>query len=112
MLRNLLTRTGLVTEPVVRAPELQAEVDRQTASLALYCFAGCPYCYRVQRAIRELNLNIEVRDVHKDPAASEELVRGGGTEQVPCLCIEQADGGTRWMYESADIIRYLRQRFS
>ncbi|MDF3852182.1 hypothetical protein [Achromobacter denitrificans] len=30
---------------------------------------------------------------------------------MPCLRIEEA-GGTRWMYESSDIIAYLEQRFA
>jgi len=30
---------------------------------------------------------------------------------VPCLRIEKADGAVEWMYESADINRYLERRF-
>lgn len=37
-----------------------------------------------------------------------ELTSGGGKFQVPCLRIESADGKVRWMYESIDIIRYLK----
>ncbi|UCE88544.1 MAG: glutathione S-transferase N-terminal domain-containing protein [Pseudomonadota bacterium] len=112
LLRNLLTRTGLLPEPITRTPEHQAEIDRQTDMLVLFCFAECPYCYRVQRAIRRLNLNVALRDIHHDPVAHDELLRGGGKEQVPCLRIEEPDGGTVWLYESADIVRFLRQRFS
>ena len=35
----------------------------------------------------------------------------GGKVKVPCLRIEEA-GGTRWMYESNDIIAYLEQRYA
>jgi len=56
-------------------------------------------------------LNIETRDVKRNRIAREELLAGGGELQVPCLRIEEGDGGCRWMYESADIIRYLEGRF-
>ncbi|RLW70923.1 MAG: glutaredoxin, partial [gamma proteobacterium symbiont of Stewartia floridana] len=41
----------------------------------------------------------------------DELQQFGGKLQTPCLKIEQQDGD-RWLYESDDIIRYLRQRFA
>ena len=56
-------------------------------------------------------VNIETRDVKRNPIAREELLAGGGELQVPCLRIEEGDGGCRWMYESDDIIRYLEGRF-
>jgi len=34
---------------------------------------------------------------------------GGGSTTVPCLRI-QSDGQVRWMYESLDIIEYLREK--
>lgn len=39
-----------------------------------------------------------------------ELISGGGKKQVPCLRIETENNEARWLYESADIIRYLRQK--
>jgi glutathione S-transferase len=41
-----------------------------------------------------------------------ELIAGGGKGQVPCLRIETDDGNVRWLYESADIIAYLREQAS
>jgi len=38
-----------------------------------------------------------------------DLIQGGGRSQVPCLKIESTSGEIEWMYESDDIIRYLRQ---
>jgi glutathione S-transferase len=53
-----------------------------------------------------------MRDIKRDPARRDELVAGGGKKQVPCLRIAEADGGVRWLYESREISRYLRQRFA
>jgi len=75
--------------------------------LRLYHFVGCSYCYRVMSALRRLGIEIELRDIHQDQSFREELVRGGGKSQVPCLRIEETGGSVRWMYESVDIIKYL-----
>jgi len=39
-----------------------------------------------------------------------DLINGGGKAQVPCLRIEGESGQVQWMYESADIIRYLKSK--
>jgi glutaredoxin len=99
-------------EPIERAPERQKEIDRETSKLALYEFEACPFCVRVRREMRRLALNIERRDVAKSKKFEEELLAGGGEYQVPCLRIELPDGKVQWMYESADIVRYLRERYT
>jgi len=96
---------------IVRAPEVQAAIDAQTNSLILYQYEACPLCVKVRRAMKRHALTIETRDAKRNPAAREELLAGGGELQVPCLRIEEGNGGYRWMYESADIIRYLEERF-
>ena len=51
--------------------------------------------------------DIELRSTsNKEHAMA--LMQGGGKTQVPCLRIEQANGEVQWMYESDDIIAYLR----
>lgn len=96
--------------PMKRSPEAQALVEQRTKQLALYQFHLCPFCVKVRRAMRRLNLPIETRDALNDPAHREALLAGGGEIKVPCLAI-QADGETRWMYESSDIIAWLEQEF-
>lgn len=91
-------------------PKKQAELDAQTANMAIYEYTACPFCIKTRRAVRRLGLNIELRDAKNDPQFRRELEQEGGKQQVPCLRIEEADGIT-WMYESSDIIRYLEQRF-
>lgn len=102
---------SLFTRRPVRTPERQAEVARACSALQLYHLPTCPYCWRVRRTIAKLDLPITLKGVLTDPAVQRDLVEGGGSMQVPCLRIE-AEGGVRWLYESADIITYLNQRFS
>ncbi len=92
-----------------RDAQQQACADRVTQSLSLYQFYACPFCLKVRRAIKRLNLKIETRDAQKNPGRSE-LNAGGGQIKVPCLRIDDA-AETRWLYESDDIIAYLEKRF-
>lgn len=93
-----------------QSPAAQADVDLLTRDLALYHFESCPFCRRVRRTIKRLNINIPLRDIRRSPEFREELINGGGKKTVPCLRIDE--GGThRWLYESDDIIDYLNDRF-
>lgn len=80
-----------------------------SASHALYYYDACPYCQRVLRFLEEAGIEVEMRNTLRDPAARAELLRGGGRGMVPCLRIRE-DGREHWLYESADIIAYLKQR--
>lgn len=44
-----------------------------------------------------------------DSAHQSALITGGGKGQVPCLYISQGAGSEQWMYESDDIIAYIKQ---
>ena len=81
---------------------------KPVAGHQLYYFGSCPYCIVVRLALWWFKLKIPLKDVLFEAGASEELIAGGGKYQVPCLRIENADGDVTWMYESADIIRYLK----
>jgi glutathione S-transferase len=74
----------------------------------LFQYDACPFCYRVRRFLKSAGIDMEFRDTLHDPAAYAELVRGGGRGTVPCLRIDSGDE-VRWLYESADIIRYLER---
>ena len=80
-----------------------------TERYTLYHFPSCPYCARVRAFLVEEDIDIEMRNIHADPQALHDLRVGGGSTTVPCLRI-QADGQVRWMYESLDIIDYLREK--
>lgn len=71
-------------------------------SLALYETAACPYCYRVDRAIARLGLEVERRDLNRDPAHRKALHAATGRTTVPCLFIDGVP-----LFESADIVTWL-----
>lgn len=97
---------------VTRPADEQRRVDEQTSRLALYQFASCPFCSKVRSEIARLSLDIVLHDTKTDPLRRQELLSGGGKTMVPCLRITNDDGSVTWMYESADIVGYLQQRFA
>ncbi len=112
VLGQLIVFIDWLTRPrrMQRSPEAQAAVDARTRDLALYQFDLCPFCVKVRRSMRRLNLNIETRDALNDSGHRAALEAGGGEIKVPCLAIKEGDD-TRWMYESSDIIAWLEQEF-
>jgi glutaredoxin len=96
--------------PMVRTAEAQRAAELAVQPMALYQYFACPFCIKTRRAIHRLNLPIELRDAQHDPEHRGALAEGGGRVQVPCLRIDE-DGGTRWLYESSDIIGYLQRHF-
>ncbi len=87
---------------------------QQAPDLSLYYFATCPYCDRVLGALSRLGVEVELRDIHADPRWSQELVERLGRKTVPVLRIEgdEGDEAARYLPESADIVRYLTDRFA
>lgn len=110
---RLILLVNALTPPksMVRSDKDQETVDQQTASMTLYQFEACPFCVKVRRAIKRLNLNIKLKDAKRDCVAQEELLKGGGRVKVPCLKLVGEDGAVQWMYESSDIVAYLEKRF-
>ncbi|WP_106478802.1 glutaredoxin family protein [Phytohalomonas tamaricis] len=98
--------------PIERSSQRQSEIDLQCQNLALYQYNSCPFCRKVRGEIERLALPIEMRDVMKNPEHRQALMQGGGRTTVPCLQITHDNGKVQWMYESDDINRYLRERFS
>ena len=77
----------------------------------MYYFSVCPYCVIVRLALWWLGLKMPLRDILSQPGNNAELIAVGGKSQVPCLRIEDDEGEVRWMYESIDIIQYLKSEF-
>lgn len=77
--------------------------------LTLYHFPTCLFCWRVRFAAWRMGLSLPMKNLMLNPSAHRELVSEGGKMQVPCLRIEEEES-VRWLYESADIIGYLKKR--
>ena len=103
-----------ITQPksIQRPSEQQQLVDEKTRQLILYQFKTCPFCIKVRRTMKQLALNIELRDAQKNQQNRQQLIDGGGEAKVPCLKITHEDGQIEWMYESDDIINYLQKSFA
>jgi glutaredoxin len=108
LLREALTRPA----GLVRSPALQAQVDQQCQSLALYQFKTCPFCIKVRQEMRRLSLNMPHLDAQGEGPNRARLLQEGGKAKVPCLQVTDAAGQSQWIYESADIVAYLRGRFA
>lgn len=76
--------------------------------LALYHYDSCPFCQIVHRAIEELQLAVELRNIHASSQVLNELVEATGRRMVPCLRIESEEGDVQFMHESRDIVRFLQ----
>ena len=103
-----------VTRPkgLVRQRDSQDKVDRQCRNMVLYQYKTCPFCIKVRQEMRQLSLTIESLDAQGGGKNRDDLVRGGGRAKVPCLKITDAAGSSQWLYESGEIIAYLRGRFA
>ncbi len=82
-----------------------------TERLALYHYATCGFCRWVRSVIDELGLDVELRDIHRDPQHMADLVAARGRRTVPVLRREQPDGTVEWLPESRDIIAYLHRTY-
>ena len=77
--------------------------------LDLYYYDSCPYCQKVLRAMRRLDIDdkITLKNILTSDANARTLVEVGGKRQVPCLFI---DGDP--LYESDDIVWWLTREFA
>lgn len=93
-----------------RTEDQQELVEQQLQDYTLYQLYACPFCVKTRRALRRLNLPMDIRNVQQGSPHRQELEQGGGRIQVPCLHMRDGDNDV-WMYESSDIIHYLEQKF-
>ena len=94
-----------------RPADVQQKIEAELQDLCLYQFFACPFCIQVRRRMYQLNLPISTLGVAKGSPHRDELLKGGGKIQTPCLRIEN-EGQVQWLYESSAIITYLEQRFT
>jgi glutaredoxin len=97
--------------PVQRSAEAQGKIEEALRFMEIYQFEACPFCVKVRRFLKAEGISLPLRDAKVEPYRSE-LIKGGGMYQVPCLKIQRSDGSVEWMYESDDIIAFLRNRMT
>lgn len=81
-------------------------------SYALYYHNTCPYCLKVLAALSVMKIDVEKRNVMKNPEFRQQQLNATGRTTVPCLLITDDNQQEQWMYESSDIIRYLQSQAS
>ncbi len=82
---------------------------KEQESYQLFKTDLCGFCYRVRDFAEEKGISLTLRDTMTDMEAFRELLQGGGRSTVPCLKI-QREKEVIWMYESLDIIDYLKEQ--
>ena len=75
----------------------------------LYFMPSCPFCQRVLQIAENLKIELDLKDISEDSSTKEELTKLGGKSQVPFLVDTEKDTS---MYESNDIIEYLRENYA
>ena len=94
---------GLRARPGARQPEKLLE---------LYEFEACPFCRRVREAMSEFDLDAMVYPCPRGGTRFRpKVVAMGGSARFPYLVDPNPADGPRSMYESADIVRYLRETY-
>lgn len=114
MLGPVMLLWEFVTRPkgLVRPPALQEKVDQACRSIVLYQYQTCPFCIKVRQEMRRLSLSIARLDAQNNAGNRQDLLNGGGQAKVPCLKVTDQAGNSRWIYESGEIIDYLRGCFA
>lgn len=84
--------------------------SNNTTKLSLYHYNTCPYCAVTKQAINATDIDVEYRNISTSNQFKQELIKFGGKKQVPALKIEYQDKPTQWLYESADIIKFIRRQ--
>jgi glutathione S-transferase len=87
----------------------QPRTERPAALFELYEFEGCPYCRIVREALTELDLDALILPCPKGGTRFRpQLIEKGGKAQFPFF--HDPNTGES-MYESADIITYLYEKY-
>ena len=98
-------------KPISRGKIDQKRIDEVTEYLTVYQFEACPFCVKVRRFIRKNSLKINLKDAKNNKTFKSELVNEGGKHKVPCLKIEKINSKPVWLYESTEIIKFLKKEF-
>ena len=107
-LNTIFSSVASAVRPRARRVTVRGERPAAVEPLVLYNFEASPYCRKVREALNELDLDHTLRNVARGGARRQELRERGGRMMVPYL-IDPNSG--REMYESDDIIAYLKTQY-
>lgn len=92
----------------LRSRRRTPRAEQPAQLLELYNFEASPFCRKVREVFEELELDALIHNVARGSKRRRELVTRGGQMMVPYL-VDPNTG--REMYESDEIIAYLRQTY-
>lgn len=75
----------------------------------LFALPGCPYCAKVERVLKELDVPYERHEVPPDHGDRSRVRELTGRTQVPVIV--DRDHGIEGMNESDDIVDHLRRTY-
>lgn len=76
--------------------------------ITLYTKSTCPFCHKVKNYLDDKGIAYEEKDIYENDENLDELMEQGGKRQVPYM-VDSERGVS--MYESEDIIAYVREYF-
>lgn len=82
-------------------------IEWKEPMLTVYVKTGCPFCAKVIAAVDELGLGVTYKNKN-DEGVVEELIARGGKSQYPYLVDDERQVE---MYESDDIVAYLKEHY-
>jgi glutaredoxin len=107
----LFVHSITLPKPILRKKIDQDKIDKETKYFTIYQFEACPFCVKVRRFIMKNSLKINLKDAKNNKIFKSELVNEGGKHKVPCLKIAKINSETVWLYESTEIIKFLKKEF-
>jgi glutaredoxin len=107
----LFVHSITLPKPILRKKIDQDKIDKETKYFTIYQFEACPFCVKVRRFIMKNSLQINLKDAKNNKTFKSELVNEGGKHKVPCLKIAKKYSKTIWLYESTEIIKFLKKEF-
>ena len=72
--------------------------------LDLYYYDSCPFCKIVLKTIKDLNLLVDLKNIHLEESNLKKLLKDTGRRTVPCLYIDNEP-----LFESLDIVAWLNK---
>ncbi|MBT7608205.1 MAG: NrdH-redoxin [Bacteriovoracaceae bacterium] len=71
--------------------------------LELFYFNSCPFCQYVLEVLQNLDIKVDMLDIHENQENLTRLMADTRRKTVPCLYIDNQP-----MFESTDIINWLQ----